>query len=145
MVSKVNRFTFDDNYYYKGLAHLLLSGVYDFMQAKFDSAILRAFARFSNVSTRSYAAPGVEGSGSVPEVTPEDVRTVRVPAVALEREEGVQQVEIAETVAEETEVQESSGPVSYLTPTIEAGQLVQFEEGMTIERHFVAREVEENE
>lgn len=143
MVSKVNRFTFDDNYYYKGLAHILLSGVYDFMQAKFDSAILRAFARFSNVSTRSYAAPGVEGSGSVPEVAPEDVRTVRVSAVALEREEGVQQVEIAETVAEETEVQESSGPVSYLTPTIEAGQLVQFEEGMTIERHFVAREVNE--
>ena len=146
MVSKVDRFTFDDNYYYKGLAHLLLSGVYDFMQAKFDSAILRAFAQFSNVSTRSYLAPGVEGSGeSAPEVTPEGVRTVRVPTLLPEREGGVQLVELAETVAEETEVQETSEPVSYLTPTLETGQLVEFQEGTTVEHHFIAREVEENE
>ena len=146
MVSKVDRFTFDDNYYYKGLAHLLLSGVYDFMQAKFDSAILRAFAQFSNVSTRSYLAPGVEGSGeSAPEVTPEGVRVVREPITLVEREGGVQLVELAETVAEETEAQEAAGPVSYLTPTLETGQLVEFQEGTTVEHRFVAREVEENE
>ena len=68
-----------------------------------------------------------------------------VPTLLPEREGGVQLVELAETVAEETEVQEAAEPVSYLTPTLETGQLVEFQEGTTVEHHFVAREVEENE
>ena len=143
MVSKVEKLTFDDWYGYKGVWHLILSGVYNLMTAKFDSVIFRAWTSFSNVSTRTaVVAAGSESSG---EETGEGVRATIVTEKVLQRLESLREVAIAESVEEETEAQEETPATTYVTPTLGSGTLVEVTDGMTVERVFASREIASEE
>ncbi|MBQ3812889.1 MAG: hypothetical protein II841_04915 [Bacteroidales bacterium] len=152
MVSKVNRFTFDDAYVYKSVAHLLLSGVYDFMTGRFDSVIFRAWTSFSNVSTRS-AVQAVAANSGGSEEEPEEQETVEdgVTAVKMSDKkllllEKVQTADLAETVEEETEEQETAVERVYETPVLSSGELITIEDDSLVDRTFVTRELaDENE
>ena len=148
MVNKINRFTFDDAYLYKNVAHLILSGVYDFMTGRFDSVIFRAWTAFSNVSTRSAVAAAAstlddEETEEQETETLEGVTPVRVSEAKLALLEKVATSEIAATVAEETEEQETAGAVTYLTPVLSRGTTLEITEGMEVERVFVERSIQE--
>lgn len=145
MVDKINRITFDDSYVYKGLAHLLLSGNYDLMTARFDSAILRAYARFSNVSTRSAVQAADSGEAGEAETPTGDVRALKISDAKLALLDRVQTAEVAETVETETELQEETPAKVYEVPAISAGTRLEITDGMEVERAFVTREIASEE
>ena len=142
MVDKIDRITFDDTYFYKGLAHLLLSGIYDLMTARFDSAILRSYVQFSNVSTRS----SVQGEASDETGTaPEGVTPVKIGNAKRALLDRVQTVEIAETVELETDLWESATDKVCEVPEVKEGDRFEFDKDMDIERVFERREIASEE
>ena len=143
MVSKSEKLTFDDGYFYKNVAHLILSAGYNLMTAKFDSVIFRAWTAFSNVSTRSAVAASSSGSETETE-TAEGVTPLKLSEGKLALMESVQTVELAESVEEATEVQETAPAKTYITPTLESGAALEITDDMTVERVFVARELQQN-
>lgn len=143
MVSKSEKLTFSDGYFYKNIAHLILSAVYNLMTAKFDSVIFRAWTAFSNVSTRSAVAASSSGSETETEAA-EGVTPLKLSEGKLALIESVQTVELAESVEEATEVQETAPAKTYITPTLESGTALEITDGMTVERVFVARELQQN-
>lgn len=143
MVSKSEKLTFDDGYFYKNVAHLILSAGYNLMTAKFDSVIFRAWTAFSNVSTRSVVASSSSGSGTEAE-TVEGVTPLKLSEGKLALMESVQTVALAESVEEATEVQETAPAKTYITPTLENGTALEITDGMTVERVFVTRELQQN-
>lgn len=143
MVSKTEKLTFDDGYFYKNVAHLILSAGYNLMTAHFDSVIFRAWTAFSNVSTRSVVASSSSGSGTEAE-TVEGVTPLKLSEGKLALMESVQTVALAESVEEATEVQETAPAKTYITPTLENGTALEITDGMTVERVFVTRELQQN-
>lgn len=143
MVSKSEKLTFSDGYFYKNIAHLILSAVYNLMTAKFDSVIFRAWTAFSNVSTRSAVASSSSGSETETEAA-EGVTPPKLSEGKLALMESVQTVALAESVEEATEVQETAPAKTYITPTLESGTALEITDGMTVERAFVARELQQN-
>lgn len=140
MVSKTEKLTFDDGYFYKNVAHLILSAGYNLMTAHFDSVIFRAWTAFSNVSTRSVVASSSSGSGTEAE-TVEGVTPLKLSEGKLALMESVQTVALAESVEEVTEVQETAPAKTYITPTLESGTALEITDGMTVERVFAASEI----
>lgn len=143
MVSKSEKLTFDDGYFYKNIAHLILSAVYNLMTAKFDSVIFRAWTAFSNVSTRSAVAASSSGSETETEAA-EGVTPLKLSEGKLALMESVQTVELAESVEEATEIQETAPAKTYITPTLESGTALEISDDMTVERVFVTRELQQN-
>lgn len=143
MVSKSEKLTFDDGYFYKNVAHLILSAGYNLMTAKFDSVIFRAWTAFSNVSTRSAVAASSSSSETETEAA-EGVTPLKLSEGKLALMESVQTVALAESVEEATEVQETAPAKTYITPTLESGTALEITDGMTVERVFVARELQQN-
>ena len=143
-MAKNERLTFDDNYGYKNVLHLLLSGTYNLLTARFDSAIFRAWVAFSNASTRSYvaavSAPEEQsGESEETETIPDGVTPLELSDSARARLDRIQTVELAASIEEETEMQEET-PAATLTPELTTGQLVEIADGTTVERHFIAAE-----
>ena len=134
LVEKSERLTFNDTYLYKGLAHLILSAGYNLMTAHLDSVIFRAWAAFDDVSTRSAVA------GSAEEVT-EGVTPIVLSEGKQNLLQQVQVVGIANSVEVATEEQEDAPEKVYIVPELNQGAAVQIQDGMTVERIFVPKEL----
>ena len=146
LVEKTERLTFDDNYGYKNVLHLLLSATYNLLTARFDSAIFRAWVAFSNASTRSYVAPASvpeeqeqPGESEETETIPEDVTPLELSDSARARLERIRVVDLAASIEQETETSEAT-PTVALTPELTTGQLLEIADGTTIEHNFIAAE-----
>lgn len=144
LVEKTERLTFDDNYGYKNVLHLLLSATYNLLTARFDSAIFRAWVAFSNASTRSYVAAASapeeqSGESEETETIPDGVTPLELSESARARLDRIQTVELAASIEEETEMQEET-PAATIVPQLTTGQLVEIADGTTVERHFIAAE-----
>lgn len=144
LVEKTERLTFDDNYGYKNVLHLLLSGTYNLLTARFDSAIFRAWVAFSNASTRSYVAAASaqeeqSGESEETETIPDGVTPLELSDSSLARLDRIQTVELAASIEEETEMQEET-PAATLTPELTTGQLLEITDSITVERNFIAAE-----
>ena len=147
LVEKTERLTFDDNYGYKNVLHLLLSATYNLLTARFDSAIFRAWVAFSNASTRSYVAAASapeeqSGESEETETIPDGVTPLELSDSSRARLDRIQTVELAASIEEETEMQEET-PAAAIVPQLTTGQLVEFTDSTTVERHFIAANIQE--
>ena len=144
LVEKTERLTFDDNYGYKNVLHLLLSATYNLLTARFDSAIFRAWVAFSNASTRSYVAAASapeeqSGESEETETIPEDVTPLELSESARARLERIQVVDLAASIEQETELQEET-PTAAAVPELTTGQLLEIADESMITRTFTAPE-----
>ena len=144
LVEKTERLTFDDNYGYKNVLHLLLSATYNLLTARFDSAIFRAWVAFSNASTRSYVAAASapeeqSGESEETETIPEDVTPLELSDSARARLERIRVVDLAASIEEETELQEET-PTAAAVPELTTGQLLEIADESMITRTFTAPE-----
>ena len=144
LVAKNERLTFDDNYGYKNVLHLLLSGTYNLLTARFDSAIFRAWVAFSNASTRSYVAAASapeeqSGESEETETIPDGVTPLELSDSSRARLDRIQTVELAASIEEETEMQEET-PTAAAVPELTTGQLLEIADESMITRTFTAPE-----
>lgn len=144
LVEKTERLTFDDNYGYKNVLHLLLSATYNLLTARFDASIYRAWVAFSNASTRSYVAAASapeeqSGESEETETIPEDVTPLELSDSARARLERIRTVELAASIEEETELQEET-PTAAAVPELTTGQLLEIADESMITRTFTAPE-----
>ena len=144
LVEKTERLTFDDNYGYKNVLHLLLSATYNLLTARFDSAIFRAWVAFSNASTRSYVAAASapeeqSGESEETETIPDGVTPLELSDSSRARLDRIQTVELAASIEEETELQEET-PTAAAVPELTTGQLLEIADESMITRTFTAPE-----
>lgn len=144
LVEKTERLTFDDNYGYKNVLHLLLSATYNLLTARFDSAIFRAWVAFSNASTRSYVAAASapeeqSGESEETETIPDGVTPLELSESARARLDRIQTVELAASIEQETELQEET-PTAAAVPELTTGQLLEIADESMITRTFTAPE-----